>query len=330
MTVGYNNVMLNLFQHLCVSKIRSRNLAMPRLRQAGKFGMTVCFMTLLTSSPLYAKNPSEFVTEVEEIQQTTTSPHVVSTTASHTQVPYTPADQQLPLLPNQIPAAVEIMNQQLIEKLRDLTGKLEHMEHRLALLEQKTGHPIVLEPQKADHGVEPSPLVNKEVPQETTVKTLGTLPASALGPAAIVPVMADTKKLTETQFPEGPKALYDHAFSLMSNNDLNGAKAAFKFFVTKYPHDDLAGTANFYWGDAYYAQQKYEKAAKRFLLGYQHYKNSEKAPDMLLKLAMSLDQIGEKTKACTTLKKLKSEYAKASGQLLQMATNMQVKLKCPG
>lgn len=307
------HVMLNLFQHLSKTEMRSRK----------KFGMTLCLMTFLVT-PLKARTASEFIEDVENIQYESASPSVVTTTASHTQMPYKPADQMPPMLPNQIPPALEILNQQLSEKVKELTGQVERLEHRLLQLEEKTGHPIVV-----DQPVAAAPEMPVHHGRDTSVKTLGTLPSNALGKAAGLPVI-DSAAQKPSAYPEGAKALYDHAYSLMAANDLPGAQSAFKFFVKKYPTHELAGAANFYWGDSYYAEQNYEKAAKRFLLGYQQYKTSEKAPDMLLKLAMSLDQLGEKSKACTTLKKLKAEYPKANGQLLQMGTNMQEKLRCPG
>ena len=65
-----------------------------------------------------------------------------------------------------------------------------------------------------------------------------------------------------------------------------------------------------------------------YLDGYQNYPKSKKAPDNLLKLGMTMVQLGEKDQGCKMISGLKKEYPKASKSVLQKAQYEQKKFKC--
>ena len=56
---------------------------------------------------------------------------------------------------------------------------------------------------------------------------------------------------------------------------------------------------------------QYKNAADAFLKGYKKYKSGEKAPDTLLKLGMSLAELGQKDAACSTFNELGAKYPEA-------------------
>ena len=90
--------------------------------------------------------------------------------------------------------------------------------------------------------------------------------------------------------------------------DYAGAEVAFRELVDAYPNDPLAGNAQYWIGETYYVRGQYKNAADAFLKGYKKYKSSEKAPDTLLKLGMSLAELGQKDAACSTFDELKTKY----------------------
>ena len=64
------------------------------------------------------------------------------------------------------------------------------------------------------------------------------------------------------------------------------------------------------------------------LEGYQKYPKSEKAAINLLKLGVSLVQIGEKDQGCLMIKGVKKEYPKAKQSVLQKAKYEEKKFDC--
>ena len=63
----------------------------------------------------------------------------------------------------------------------------------------------------------------------------------------------------------------------------------------------------------------YSDAATAYLDGYQNYPKSDKAPDNLLKLGITMVQLGEKEQGCTMITGIKKQYPKASKSVLQKA-----------
>ena len=76
-------------------------------------------------------------------------------------------------------------------------------------------------------------------------------------------------------------------------------------------------------------RERYEDAAVAFLTGYQTYPDSTKAPDNLLKLGISLSQLGRTEEACVTLAKVESDYANAGPQLKRRLFIEKQRLQCP-
>ena len=56
---------------------------------------------------------------------------------------------------------------------------------------------------------------------------------------------------------------------------------------------------------------QYRAAAGAFLKGYQTYASSAKAPESLLKLAMSLQRLGQKDAACSSFSELPTKFPSA-------------------
>ena len=82
--------------------------------------------------------------------------------------------------------------------------------------------------------------------------------------------------------------------------------------MTQYPQHELAGNAHYWLGESLYGQANYKDAAQTFLDGYKAYPQSPKAPDTLLKLGMSLRQLGQKPQACTVLQSVSTKFPNAA------------------
>ena len=127
---------------------------------------------------------------------------------------------------------------------------------------------------------------------------------------------------------KGPKEQYEFAVSFMKIGDYETAEFALKEFIDKNKAHDLAGSAQYWYGETFRIRQLYSDAATAYLDGYQNYPKSKKAPDNLLKLGMTMVQLGEKDQGCKMISGLKKEYPKASKSVLQKAQYEQKKFKC--
>ena len=125
-----------------------------------------------------------------------------------------------------------------------------------------------------------------------------------------------------------PKEQYDFAVSFMKIGDYETAEFALKEFIDKNKDHDLAGSAQYWYGETFRIRQLYSDAATAYLDGYQNYPKSKKAPDNLLKLGITMVQLGEKDQGCKMILGLKKEYPKASKSVLQKAQYEQKKFKC--
>ncbi len=125
-----------------------------------------------------------------------------------------------------------------------------------------------------------------------------------------------------------PKEQYDFAVSFIKVGDYETAEFALKEFIDKNKDNELAGSAQYWYGETFRIRQLYQDAAAAYLDGYQNYPKSKKAPINLLKLGTTLVQLGEKDQGCLMIKGVKKEYPKASKSVLQKAEYEKKKFKC--
>ena len=121
---------------------------------------------------------------------------------------------------------------------------------------------------------------------------------------------------------------YEFATNLLKVGDYNTAERAFREFVITNPEDELAGNAQYWYAETFRIRQLYTDAASAYLEGYQKYPKSEKAPINLLKLGVSLVQIGEKDQGCLMIAGVKQQYPNATQSVLQKAKYEEKKFEC--
>ena len=121
---------------------------------------------------------------------------------------------------------------------------------------------------------------------------------------------------------------YEFATSFLKIGDYNSAERAFREFVLSNPDHNLAGNAQYWYAETFRIRQLYTDAASAYLEGYQKYPKSEKAPINLLKLGVSLVQIGEKDQGCLMIGGVKKEYPDAKQSVLQKAQYEEKKFEC--
>lgn len=125
-----------------------------------------------------------------------------------------------------------------------------------------------------------------------------------------------------------PKQSYETAYGYLLQQNYGAAEAAFDEFLTRHPNDALAGNAQYWLGESFFVRGQFKQAAGAFLKGYQTYGRSIKAPDSLLKLAMSLDRLGQKDAACSSYAELNTRFPAAAQTVKARADSERRRIGC--
>ena len=142
-------------------------------------------------------------------------------------------------------------------------------------------------------------------------------------------IVTETFQSEEKILPnESPEKQYDFATSFLKVGDYSTAERAFREFVTTNPEHDLAGNAQYWYAETFRIRQLYTDAASAYLEGYQKYPKGEKAPVNLLKLGVSMVQIGEKDQGCKMINGVEKQYPNANQSVIQKAKYESKKFEC--
>ena len=125
-----------------------------------------------------------------------------------------------------------------------------------------------------------------------------------------------------------PKEQYEFATSFLKVGDYSTAERAFREFVLSNPDDELAGSAQYWYAETFRIRQLYTDAASAYLEGYQKYPKGKKAPINLLKLGVSMVQIGEKDQGCKMINGVELQYPDANQSVIQKAKYEAKKFEC--
>ena len=142
-------------------------------------------------------------------------------------------------------------------------------------------------------------------------------------------IVTETFQAEEKILPnESPDKQYQFATSFLKVGDYSTAERAFREFVVTNPEHDLAGNAQYWYAETFRIRQLYTDAASAYLEGYQKYPKGEKAPINLLKLGVSMVQIGEKDQGCKMINGVEKQYPKANQSVIQKAKYESQKFEC--
>ena len=142
-------------------------------------------------------------------------------------------------------------------------------------------------------------------------------------------IVTETFQSEEKLLPNvSPEKQYEFATSFLKVGDYNTAERAFREFVNTNSEHKLAGNAQYWYAETFRIRQLYTDAASAYLEGYQKYPKSDKAPINLLKLGVSLVQIGEKDQGCLMITGVKEQYPDANQSVLQKAKYEEKKFEC--
>ena len=219
-------------------------------------------------------------------------------------------------------------------QLRALVGQVEQLNDQVRTLNNRRS----AGPDSGDTRIAggPPPVIRPAAPSgfgSTTVSPGGS--SSANGGDQIGKIIGDdTQRATPAAIPGGdagnPKQLYETAYGYLLQQNYGAAETAFDDFLARHPNDALAGNAQYWLGESFFVRGQYKQAAGAFLKGYQTYARSAKAPDSLLKLAMSLDRLGQKEAACTSYSELNTRFPTAAQNIKARADSERRRIGCAG
>jgi tol-pal system protein YbgF len=196
------------------------------------------------------------------------------------------------------PVYVEDRFNQLQQSITLLTGQIEQLQYRNQQLQQQ------LEKMQADYEF--------RLDQMEKGKGGGAPRppggAQAAAPAAPTPAAPPPAAAASA----GGDQMYNDAMKKLQDGDNAGAERGFKAFLQSHSKHALAGNAQYWLGESYYARKDYQNAMTAFAEGYKTYKTSPKGPDNLLKLGITLAVMGRKADACQVFAKFSQDYPRAT------------------
>ena len=234
---------------------------------------------------------------------------------------------------------IEEQFQELTNKYEEINFKIDRLSNRITKIQSDNQLRFSdLEGTRLEGSTQQSVSKKKRLPGTDLPQELGRISDTDLNSTGEVQKTqsVETAGLVVTEKNErkallpdkSPKEQYDFAVSFIKVGDYETAEFALREFIDKNKDNDLAGSAQYWYGETFRVRQLYQDAAAAYLDGYQNYPKSKKAPINLLKLGSTLVKMGEKEQGCLMILGVKKEYPKASQSVLQKAEYEKKKFKC--
>jgi len=242
----------------------------------------------------------------------------------------------------------EIENQfkELTNKFEEINFKIESLSSRISKVQadnqlrfQDIESAISLKKGDAKLSSKPKTEINKELPGSSQPQDLGSISYkdTETSETSQKTQAIETAGSIETEnfnsddniLPDlSPEKQYEFATGFIKVGDYQTGEKALREFIISNPKHELAGNAQYWYAETFRIRELYTDAASAYLEGYQKYPNSEKAPINLLKLGISMVQIGEKDQGCKMINGVEKEYPKANNSIIEQAKYESKKFEC--
>ena len=153
-------------------------------------------------------------------------------------------------------------------------------------------------------------------------------PYGADSPASSSPAAPKPMPAAASPQAASPKALLDQAYGALGRREYSASETLFQQFLDQYPNDLMAGSAQYGSGEAAFQSGEYRAAADRFLKTFTNFPRSDRAPEALLKLAISLHRLGENAAACDSFAELQRRYPQGPKSVQQRADAEKKRANC--
>jgi len=281
--------------------------------------------TLLIAPAAYAQSNSELADRLQRIERD------MNFLQKQVYTSGAPAGDPnaLPLNTGAGAAQVDVRFSQMEEQMRALRGEIERANYaatqaQASLEKLKQDYDYRLQALEQAQSAAAMQTVAPTADEASSVDA--SVAEAADTPASYKPASAEPAK-TGADFPDA-NAAYNTAFRKLNAKDYSGAAAEFDAFVKKYPNDPLTSNAYYWLGESYYARGDYTRAVDSFQKGFKTNPDAQKAPDNLLKLAMSLERVKRNKEGCIVLKQLVSKYGDKAPSTRTRAEAEQSRMQC--
>jgi len=203
----------------------------------------------------------------------------------------------------------------LEEENRRLVGKVDELQHSIELARKDIA------------AVQAEPKIVVTSPTEPIVlgqpgSRTNTADGSTISKPS--PYVTKVNSASET----GLNDEFDEIFKSVVAEDYKTARPGLKGFVEKHPGTSQAGEAYFWLGEIAWSERDFNTAAINYLKGYKEAPTGEKASENILKMALTLKELGKKDEACKYLSRFNSEFPDAHSDLKNKAGTAKIDMGC--
>jgi len=147
------------------------------------------------------------------------------------------------------------------------------------------------------------------------------VPAEKAGkqPPAAPPKEAAGKGKTDKE------SLYAAAYELFKEAKYDKSREAFENFLKQYPNTEFSDNAQFWVGECYYFEKKYEKAIVEYEKVTKNFPEGNKVPYALLKQGLSFLKLGDKASGKLLLQQVTKDYPNTSQARIARAKLLEIK-----
>ena len=241
---------------------------------------------------------------------------------------------------------IETQFRELTNRFEEINFKLDKLSNRLskvqadnqirfqdienALISEDGSKKLALKPENNEEQIlpgssQPQDLGTISYKDNATQETSQKIQSVETTASIVTEVFQAEEKILPNDTPEKQ---YEFATSFLKVGDYPTAERAFREFVLSNPENELAGNAQYWYAETFRIRQLYTDAASAYLEGYQKYPKGEKAPINLLKLGVSMVQIGEKDQGCKMINGVEKQYPQANQSVIQKAKYESKKFEC--
>ena len=124
-------------------------------------------------------------------------------------------------------------------------------------------------------------------------------------------------------------AQFAAGYQAFTTGDYAFAEDQFSQFLSLYPDNPQAPDAANFLGDVLIQRAAYDEAAEVLLAAFQKTPDSPRAPDLLLRLGMSLSGAGERETACRTFAEIDKRYTTLAPAFVTRLGEEKTRAECP-
>lgn len=206
-------------------------------------------------------------------------------------------------------------------------GRLDEHEQKLSKVNSQQGGPLpssLTSRSFQSGGISPSQPA-KGIPQPTAAGAVGVVAPASHIPRTL-PALVDSPAAASSSRVEvrDPRVTYDGALNLLRQGKFVDAASGFSTFLRTFPDSPLAANAQYWLGECYYGERRFQEAIDEFERVFAFYPSSNKVPASLLKIAYAHLELQQPTMARSVFQQLvrtfpqSSEAGKAYGRLQEV------------